>query len=163
MLIQPCKPYHARVVDTSILWMPDGRSAFKIYYLSIVGRAERARYEWECSSLSLAAFEEAFLGSGQQGVGFVTAFPHITKVFRFSPTAETVLDVAGYRTPGLSPWDGARPDGFSEFACYAEAVIAAGEFASWAGAASVEAYLSYRCEALEFPIQYSDKLRAYFL
>jgi hypothetical protein len=43
--------------------------------------------------ITKAEFEEAFRESGAEGIGFVTAFPHITKVFRFAPSAERVADL----------------------------------------------------------------------
>ena len=74
-------------------------------------------------------------------MGFVTAFPHVTKVFRFGPHLETVLDVRGVRTPDISEYPLARGDGTFEFACLAEALIAADEYGFWASAADVGEYL----------------------
>ena len=61
-----------------------------------------------------------------KGIGFVTAFPHVTKVFRFAPSAETVLHVRAFHTADLTPMELARENGYLEFACYAEAALAAG-------------------------------------
>jgi hypothetical protein len=38
MNISKCRTYHAISAGQSLLRMPDGKSVFKIYYLSIVGR-----------------------------------------------------------------------------------------------------------------------------
>jgi hypothetical protein len=138
---KPASPYDARASGTRLLRCPDGRSAFKVYFLDIVGRAESERYEWD----RCAATRDGFLAGLPRvadGVGFVTAFPHVAKVFRFGPHAETVLDVRGLRTPDLSEYPLARGDGTFEFACLAEALIAADECAAWASAAEVAEYLS---------------------
>ena len=137
---KPVQPYDARVAGTRLAACPDGRSAFKVYFLDIVGRANPELYEWD----RCAATRDGFLAALPRvadGVGFVTAFPHVVKVFRFGPHAETVLDVQGFRTPDLSEYPLARGDGTFEFACLAEALIAADEFAFWAAAADVGEYL----------------------
>ncbi len=47
---------------------------------------------------------------------------------------ETILDVSEFDTDGMTPRDCARDDGSHEFACYAEAVLAADEYRAWAKA-----------------------------
>jgi len=137
---KPASPYDARIAGTRLLSCPDGRSAFKVYFLDIVGRANPERYEWDRGVLSRDAFLAGFARIAD-GVGFVTAFPHVTKMFRFGPHAETVLDVRGLKTPDLSEYPLARGDGTFEFACLAEALIAADEYGFWASAADVGEYL----------------------
>lgn len=137
---KPASLYDARAAGTRLLAGPDGRSAFKVYFLDIVGRANPERFEWGRSALDRDVFLAA-LARIADGVGFVTAFPHVTKLFRFGPHAETVLDVRGLRTPDLAEYPLARGDGTFEFACLAEALIAAEEFGFWASAADVAAYL----------------------
>ena len=137
---KPVHPYDARIAGTRMLKGPDGRSAFKVYFVDIVGRADPKRFEWDRCPTSRAGFL-AGLRPIVDGVGFVTAFPHVTKVFRFGPHAETVLDVRGFRTPDLSEYPLARGDGTFEFACLAEALIAADECGFWASAADVRGYL----------------------
>jgi hypothetical protein len=95
-------------------------------------------------------------------VGLVTCFPHITKVFRFSPSNETVLDVRELDTATLQPVDAARGDGFHEFACLAEALIAADEYRAWASARSVDEYLAYRSSQADFPVVSNTKLKDYW-
>ena len=138
---KPANPYDARISGKRLVRSADGRSAFKVYFIDIVGRKESARYEWDRCPTGRDAFLASLAGVAE-GVGFVTAFPHVTKLFRFGPHAETVLDVQGYRTADLSEYPLPRGDGTFEFACLAEALIAADEFSSWASAAEVEAYLA---------------------
>ncbi len=137
---KPANPYDARIAGTRLLAGPDGRSAFKVYFLDIVGRANPERHEWDRCATSRESILDA-LRPVAEGVGFVTAFPHVVKLFRFGPHAETVLDVRGFGTPDLSEYPLARGDGTFEFACLAEALIAADEYAFWASAADVGAYL----------------------
>jgi hypothetical protein len=159
--IQTCQLYNAHLDGHSLLRMPDGLSVFKVYYLSITGREKRELYEWDHAAHTREEFEKSFLSKGQQGIGFITCFPHITKVFRFSPANETVLDVREFTTVTVQPVDMARGDGFHEFACYAEAMIASREYTAWAKAASVEQYLKYRCDAPHFNINSNRKLKQY--
>ena len=162
MLIAKCRPYHARTVGQSVIHMPDGKSVFKIYYLSVIGRDKPELFEWEYAPQTMEEFEKVFLSSGIEGIGYVTAFPHITKVFRFSPVAETVVDVSEFNTPTMSPKDCSRGDGTHEFACYAEAAIACEEFDAWAEASSVKEYLTFRCTRIDYPILNHEKLAAYW-
>jgi len=162
MNITPCKPYHAVLDHFALLQAPDGRSAFKLYYLSVVGRPQRETYEWAFSAIQRPAFERRLIDSGLAGVGFITAFPHVTKIFRFSPYSETVLDVQVFNTADLTPRDTTRPDGVPEFGCYAEVLIAGEEYRAWAGAQTVEAYLQARCTLDDFPVAQHTKLAAYY-
>jgi hypothetical protein len=141
--IKPCLPYNSRIDKRSLLRLPGGPSAFKIYYVSITGRENPGRYDWAFSELKPPGFESALLKLAPEGVGFVTAFPHITKIFRFAPSGETILHVKAYKTPSLEFLDLGRPDGYLEFACYAEAELARDEYACWASAGTVEDYLAY--------------------
>ncbi|OGR77387.1 MAG: hypothetical protein A2X32_04250 [Elusimicrobia bacterium GWC2_64_44] len=143
MDIKPCQPYNSRVDGRALLRLPLGPSAFKIYYVSIPGRDNPGRCDWAHSQLKKPDFEAALAKLAPEGVGFVTAFPHITKIFRFAPSGETILHVKAYKTPGLEPLDLGRPDGYLEFACYAEAELARDEYARWASAATVEDYLAW--------------------
>jgi hypothetical protein len=137
---RPANPYDARIAGRRLLHGADGRSAFKVYFVDIVGRGNPERYEWDRCPTDREAFLAAFARVAD-GVGFVTAFPHVTKLFRFGPHAETVLDVRGYRTEDLADYPLPRGDGTFECACLAEALIAADESAYWASAADVGAYL----------------------
>ena len=162
MKIPDCRPYHAVTSSVSLVRMPDGKSAYRIYYLSIIGRDKPGLYEWEHCPLPKAQFEEAFRSGGHEGIGFVTAFPHITKVFRFGPSMETVLDIQEYDTDGMAVRDCSRDDGYHEFACYAEAVIAAEEYHAWAKAESVEDYLRAACDCTDFPVVSRAKLQTHY-
>ena len=99
MQITPCRTYHAKTVDRGILRMPDGHSVFKLYYISNIGRPTPELFEWQHCPRTPKEFEAAFLAGGHQGIGFVTAFPHVTKIFRFSPGAETIVTAARASTP----------------------------------------------------------------
>lgn len=162
MLVKECRDYRAALDGTARLTMPDARSVFKLYFLSIVGRDDRARYEWALSRLTRKDFEDAFLAKGFEGVGFVTAFPHIVKVFRFSPRMETILHVRAFKTDDLTVANLEREDDYLEFACYAEALIAAEEYAAWAKADTVADYLAFQCALKDFPVKTAGKLRAYW-
>ena len=162
MQITTCRTYHGQTVGRGVVRMPDGRSVFKLYYISVIGRDRPELYEWRYSPRSHAEFERAFVSGGYQGVGFAIAFPHVTKIYRFSPSMETILDVSEFDTDGMTPRDCARDDGSHEFACYAEAVIAAEEYRAWAEATTVDEYLAYRSDAADFPVVSNTKLAAYW-
>ena len=140
MEVRETRIYDARLADRCLVRGQDGLSAFKLYRLDLVGREHPERYQWKASGLDPAELHrrlELF-----EGVGFATAFPHITKVFRFDPGAETVLIVKAFKTPGFETLDLGRPEGFVEFACLAEALIAADEYRLWAKQINVKSYLS---------------------
>jgi hypothetical protein len=138
--ITPCSPYAARPAGQRLHRV--GPAAFKVYYVDIPGRAEPHRFEWEASGLGRDRVLRGLDRVGAEGVGFVCAFPHITKVFRFAPSLETVMHVKAYHTPDFSGLDLSREDGYLEFACLAEAILADGEYRLWAAAGSVEEYLA---------------------
>ena len=162
MQITMCRTYHAQTVGRGVVRMPDSRSVFKLYYISVIGRDRPELYEWRSSPRSQAEFERAFVSGGYEGVGFAIAFPHVTKIYRFSPSMETILDVSEFDTDGMTPRDCSRDDGSHEFACYAEAVIAAEEYRAWAKATTVDEYLAYRSDAADFPVVSNTKLAAYW-
>lgn len=162
MQIATCRPYHAQTVGHSVLRMGDGRSAFKVYYISVIGRDQPELYEWQHCPRTREQFEKTFRAGGFEGIGFAIAFPHVTKIFRFSPSLETILDVREFHTEGMRHMDCSREDGYHEFACYAEAAIAADEYRAWARAASVEEYLTHRSPAADFPVASNTKLAAYW-
>jgi hypothetical protein len=62
----------------------------------------------------------------------------------------------------MRPRDSLRGDGSREFACYAEAVIAADEYRAWARVATVEEYLAFRCDKTDFPVASNTKLAVYW-
>jgi len=162
MKIAPCRSYHAQTIGRSLLRMPDGQSAFKVYYISVIGRDDPGRYEWKSCLRSQRDFERSFLAGGHDGVGFVIAFPHVTKVYRFSPEQETLLDVREFNTDGMTARDCSRSGGYHELACYAEAIIAADEYRAWAQAKTVAEYLAVRSDAADFPVVRNGKLAAYW-
>ena len=162
MLIKQCRMYHAHTIEKNILRMPDQKSIFKIYYLSIIGRDTPELFEWEHCLYTQANFEQKFLLGKHEGIGFVIAFPHIVKIFRFSPYNETVLDVREFHTVDMQSKDCSRDDGSHEFACYAESVISADEYEAWANATTVKDYTAFRCRKTDFSIASNMKLTTYW-
>jgi hypothetical protein len=162
MEIKACRSYHGVLDGFRLLSFPDGKSVFKIYYVSIIGRDRPEQYEWAKCPLSKADYERSLLDKPLEGIGFVTAFPHITKVFRFSPEVEIVLDVAAFDTSGLASRSLSRKEGFMEFACYAEAVLAADEYHAWAKSETTKAYLDFRSPSIDFPVRSNTKLGTYW-
>lgn len=160
MKVATCNRYAARPADTA-LWR-DGRSAFKIYYVDIYGRENPERFEWDRNELSRDVVPRALSAMGLEGVGFVLAFPHIVKVFRWAPSAEILLFVKAFRPADGSPLDLARPEGYVEFACLAEAVVAADEYRLWAAAETVEACLDQWVTWGDLPIVDHGKLARYW-
>ena len=161
--IQPCNTYHAVLSSRELYRCSDGKSAFKVYFCDIVGRKEPARTVWALCGLAKADFMKS-LGKVEsaQGIGFITAFPHITKVFRFGPEVETNCHVRAWSTPEMKPLDLARGEGYVEFGCLAEAAIAAEEFAHLAAAKSVEEYLGKWAQSSDWPVARNDKLLAHW-
>lgn len=160
--IQPARTYQARLKDRLLLKLDDGKSCFKVYFLDITGRSEPERYEWDAGRRRPEEFLQSLRLAHLEGVGFVIAFPHITKVFRFSPQAEIVLDVLGLNTADLGSTSLERGEGYVEFACLAEALIAADEYRLWAEAQSVQEYLSRYSGFAEAAIVANRKLLAYW-
>jgi hypothetical protein len=141
----------------------DGKSAFKVYFCDIVGRKDPARTVWAlCGRTKEAFLDKLHSVDSVAGIGFITAFPHIAKVFRFGPEAETNCHVRAWSTADMKPLDLARGEGYLEFACFAEAAIAAEEFAHWAAAKTIEEYLRTWCVSTNWPIARNDKLLAYW-
>ena len=161
--IQPTKTYHAVLSGTDTCRGTDGRTVFKVYYVDIIGRDEPERYEWAKCGLSkddlLSKLAEA---EGIEGVGFITAFPHVMKAFRFAPENEIVLNVRAWHTASLEPMDLSRLDDYVEFACLAEAEIAADEYRFWAQAETVDEYLEQWCSYADGLIVENDKLGKYW-
>ena len=161
LTIKPCNTYHGVLSSKELFRAPESRSVFKVYFCDIVGRKEPARTVWTQCGLK----KEDFLArlahtDGIEGVGFITAFPHITKAFRFGPETETNLNVRAWSTQDMSPLDLGRSQGYAEFGCLAEAAIAGEEFAFWAAADSVAAYLGKWATGADWPIARNDKLLA---
>ncbi|MFA6930798.1 MAG: hypothetical protein WCT05_10760 [Lentisphaeria bacterium] len=163
MIVETCSSYHAVVEDFQVLRKADGKSVFKIYYCSIIGRATPERFEWQRSSISKEKFAADFAADAREGIGFVTAFPHIAKVFRFAPKAETLEHVCAFKPEDGSPISLVREDGFYEFACLAEAVLANDEFNFWASSDSVGEYLEQRSRMKQFEVSNPAKLKQYWI
>jgi len=163
LTIEPTRTYHAVLSGTDVLRGKDGKTVFKVYYVDIIGRDEPERYEWDKCNLSKDELLSKLTDvEGIEGVGFITAFPHVMKAFRFAPENEIVLNVRAWHTADLEPLDLSRLGDYVEFACLAEAEIAADEYRSWAQAETVEEYLEQWCPYGEGPIVKNDKLQDYW-
>lgn len=160
MNVKPCNTYAAKSAGTTVY--RDGRTAFKVYYVSIYGREHPERYEWDLCDLSCEAVVERLKELGIEGVGFVLAFPHIVKVFRFGPEAETLLNVRAFKPGDGEPIPLERAEGYTEFACLAEADVASREYLLWAAAESVEEYLGKLVTWGPLPIIDHEKLGRYW-
>lgn len=160
--IKPCNTYRARCAGKQRRDMPDGKSALKFYFIDIVERQQPERFEWGLCGRSQDDCLQALAEAGIEGVGFVIAFPHITKIYRYGPGMETVMNVRAFKTEGLEPLSLDRDEGFVEFACYAEALIAADEYRFWAEATSVEDYLNRWSDFDDGPIVDNGKLKRYW-
>ena len=158
--IKPCNPYAARPAGTAVY--RDGRTAFKVYYVDIYGRQQRERYEWDLCGRPRQEVLEHLRAAGVEGVGAVVSFPHITKVFRWAPSAETICHVRAFWTKDFSEVDLQREEGYLAWACFAEAIIAADEYRFWAEAGSVEEYLARWSEWQDAPVRDNGKLARYF-
>lgn len=55
-----------------------------------------------------------------------------------------------------------RGEGYVEFACLAEAMIAEGEYRFWGEAATVADYLQRWCPLEEAPVKCATKLKSYW-
>jgi len=137
--VRLCDGYAARPSGRALY--TNGPHAFQVYYLDIVGRTRPEAYEWDRCGRDRDSILAGLERAGVEGVGFVCAFPHIAKVFRFAPSSETTLHVRAFRPLDFADIDLAREEGYAEYACLAESVIADGEYRLWARVESVDAYL----------------------
>ena len=158
--IKPANTYDARPAGQAVY--RQGPHVFKVYYVDIVGRSQPERYEWDRCGRSREALLKALASVPVEGLGCIIAFPHITKVFRFAPGAETIMHVRAFSSADLAPIDLQREEGYVEFACYAEAIIAAEEYRFWAEADSVEQYLQRWAHWDAAPVRDHAKLGRYF-
>jgi hypothetical protein len=134
--------YTSEPAGTALLNV-DGKFYFKLYFLQILGRAQRSRYEWASATRSKAQTVAQLKAQGIGGVGFVCIFPHITKVFFFGSSGEcreTNLYIRAFGGDPLQPISLEYGEGI-EIACAGEMDIASKEFALWQRCASVEEYL----------------------
>jgi len=139
---EPSVPYTSEPSGTAVLEV-DVKSRFKLYFLQILGREDRSRYEWAEARRTKEQTIDQLRSQSLRGIGFACVFPHITKVFSFgSPQGEreTNLYVRAFGGDPLQPI--ALEYGRSmEVACAGEMDIACKEFALWRRCSSVEEYL----------------------
>ena len=161
--VKPCNPYYGVIRQHELFRGADGKTVFKVYYVDIVGRANPALTEWDKAAVGVARWRELLAATtGVEGVGFITAFPHITKAFRFGPEGENAANVRAWKTPDMQPLDLHRSGEYLEFACLAEAVLAADEFRFWAAAHTVAEYLDQWSDYVGGPVLNHRKLAAYW-
>ena len=84
----------AGAVVASACRCPTVELRFEVYCLSVIGKEQSHLFDWQSCDYTSDDFENR-VHSGIQSVGFITAFWRITKVFRYSPQTEMVVDV-GY-------------------------------------------------------------------
>jgi hypothetical protein len=137
--IAPCQGYAARPAGRALY--ENGPHAFKVYFIDLTDRRQPELYVWERCGRDRESVLAGLKRAGVEGIGFVCAFPHIVKAFRFGPESETVLNVRAFRPADFAELDLARSDGYVEYACLAESVIADAEHRLWARAGSVAEYL----------------------
>ncbi|MBM4085781.1 MAG: hypothetical protein FJ272_13415 [Planctomycetes bacterium] len=160
--VKKCLPYTSKVVGRTLLKVDETKAAFKVYFVDIVGRAERQRYEWALCGATQEDFLARLKARRPEGVGFVTAFPHITKIFQFGPSPETNLYTRSFDTKTFEEKRLDYAEGATEVACAAEALILAQEFRFWLDAESVEAYLAKLADAGDASFRNCAKLAAYY-
>jgi len=159
--IKKCLPYVSRVVGRARYEDEESGTSFKVYFVDIRGREQRERYEWSHCGMSHDDFLEALRGIAPEGIGFVIAFPHITKVFQFGPSPETNLYTRAYDTQGLKERSLDYGMG-TEVACAAEMLIAAEEFGFWLSAESVGDYLQRSTTAGDAEFRNHNKLWSHY-
>jgi hypothetical protein len=158
--VAACQPYAARPAGRALY--TSGRHAFKVYFIDIPGRARPELYEWDRAGRPRQSVLAGLARAGVEGIGFVCAFPHIAKAFRFAPESETVLHVRAFRPADFAELDLGRAGGYVEYACLAESVIADREYRCWAEAASVDAYLAEWVDWAPVAIADHAKLGRYY-
>jgi hypothetical protein len=137
---EACQSYAVRPAGRAIY--ESGPHAFKVCFVDITGRRRPDLYEWNRCGRERDSILSVLKRAGVEGVDFVCAFPHIAKVFRFGPESETVLNVRAFRPADGSELPLGRADGYVEYACLAESVIADAEYRLWSRARTVEEYLA---------------------
>jgi hypothetical protein len=158
--VQACPTYAARPAGRARY--ESGPHAFKVYFIDITGRTPPDRFEWDRCGHARESVVAGLERAGVEGIGFVCAFPHIAKVFRFGPESETVLQVRAFRPADFVELDLARSDGYVEYACLAESVIADAEFRLWAGARTIAGYLAEWTDWAPVAVADPGKLRRHF-
>jgi hypothetical protein len=158
--IEACQSYAARAAGRALY--ENGPHAFKVYFIDITGRARPERYEWDRCGRERESVLTGLKRVGLEGIGFVCAFPHIAKVFRFGPENETVLQVRAFHPADFRDLDLARSDGYVEYACLAESVIADAEYRLWAAAPTVRDYLGRWVDWLPAAVADEGKLGRHY-
>jgi hypothetical protein len=158
--VQACQSYAARPAGRALY--RNGPHVFKVYLIDITGRQHPERYEWDRSGRDGESVLAGLKRAGVEGVGFVCAFPHIAKVFRFGPESETVLNVRAFHPADFTELDLGRSDGYVEYACLAESVIADAEYRLWAEARTVAEYLGRWVDWQPVAVADEGKLRRHY-
>ena len=158
--VEACQSYAARPAGRVVY--QNGPHAFKVYFIDITGRQHPERYEWDRCGRERDGILAGLKRAGIEGIGFVCAFPHVAKVFRFGPENETVLHVRAFRPADFAEIDLARSDGYAEYACLAESIIADAEYRLWAGAGAVAEYLARWVDWQPIAVADEGKLGRYY-
>ncbi len=142
--------------------MPEGQSGFEVYFRSVIRKEESHLFEWQSCDDTPADFDNRLVNSGIEGVGFITAFPHITKVFGYSPQTETVVDVGYLDTHSFERVSSDRGERRDEHACYAEAVIVVDEYHAGAAAKTAPDDLKDFSRSIDYLFARAGKLANYW-
>lgn len=152
-------PYKSRV-NMKILLKLSENSVFKVYFLDILNRDNREKYEWKYSINSPNKFLDKIKELNPVGIGFIIVFPHIFKIFRFGFETETNLYYKSFNTLTMEEIN-LRKDSWIEMSCLGEIAIANEEFNFWAQKATVESYLELFSKSSEEEIKNHTKLNQY--
>ena len=162
MYIPASPTYTSEAVKTDLL-STGGKSLLKLYFLQILDRTERSKYEWNFNARSKEEVVFQLQAQGIDGVGFACIFPHIVKVFLFGSSDgcyETNLYVRAFRGDPLESTSLEYGSGM-EIACAGEIDIAAKEFALWRRCRSVEEYLDSFVEPERCGFENHQKLKVF--
>ena len=133
---------------------------FNVYVLSVIEREQPHVFDWQSYDYTPADFENR-VNSGIRGLGFITGFPGITKIFRYPSQIETVVDVGCFDVRLFEGVSSDRGEGYYEFACYAKAVIVADAYHAWPNAKTAPDYLKFFSTSTDPPFAWPGKLATY--
>ncbi|UCF99329.1 MAG: hypothetical protein JSV89_07255 [Spirochaetaceae bacterium] len=157
-------PYTSEPAGTAVFRL-DEKSQFKLYFLQIIGRVDRSRYEWATARRSKEQTIVQLRAHSLRGIGFACVFPHIAKVFFFGSSQghrETNLYVRAFGGDPLQPISLEYGESM-EIACAGEMDVASKEFALWQRCSTVEQYLEEFVSPSICCFENHEKLKSFLL